>query len=318
MFNASNNDIRDEVLELSSEKNKRQLSNKDKKMVAFLTDQKLPRPIDFARLLPEDFIEAETIAAERNRMCDEFASLSPKALLIEYNGRRSQLKSESRIVFKKLSAREVTEWVRKDAWTLDEAISLLLGYVPHNGARNWAEKNHPYFEPARKFVELAGLMGTAIAIKKLYDLDEPSHFVIWSKDKGIPLPSEIEIKVLRDDRSAASWKNRYERMQLENENLRAENGSLNSEIKKLGSPSYKTALQIIAVLAIKEGFKSEAIRNAATKDIASKLMLAGVELSDKTVLKYIRDGIECLPKKYGSDLLWHEKEPSAKLVTFSS
>jgi len=76
---------------------------------------------------------------------------------------------------------------RKDVWALDEAIALLLGFVPHGSARKWAEKNLTYFEPAQKFIEMAELTRTAIGTKKLFDPDEPSHFL-----GDVPIIVEIE------------------------------------------------------------------------------------------------------------------------------
>jgi hypothetical protein len=90
----------------SSTRKPRELSSEEEKMVAFLTDRKLalPKKIDFAKMTEEDFIEAETIAAERNMFWDEFASPSPEVLLIRYARERSRVESDGEIVFERLSA----------------------------------------------------------------------------------------------------------------------------------------------------------------------------------------------------------------------
>ena len=293
----------------SSSRTPRELSSAEENMVVFLIDRKLGLSTvsTFANVTQDEFPDVESIADERNSLWDEFASLSPDLLRKRYEDERYSFDSDAEIHFKKLSVVQAREWVRKDAWTLDEAIALLLGFVPRSGTRQWSEKNHTYFEPAQKFREMAELTRTAIVAKKLSDPDGPTRFLEWAAGKEIPLHAEFEVQVL--GASASSWKERYEHVQSENEKLKTENASLKDEIKKQGSPSHKTLLQLFAVIAIeKYNFKVDAQRNTAIARIAGFAQRHGIEVTGKTLLKWIRSGASDLPNKHGSPFLLEENE----------
>jgi hypothetical protein len=164
----------------SSSRKPRELSSEEKKMVVFLIDRRLGLSTEgtFANLTQDEFIEVEPIADERNRMWDEFASLSPDELRKRYDDERDIFDYDAGVLFEKLSVEQARDWARKDAWTLDEAIALSLGYVPRGTSiREWANKNRTYCEPAREFIKMAELTRTAIATRKLYDPVEPTLFM---------------------------------------------------------------------------------------------------------------------------------------------
>jgi hypothetical protein len=173
MFNTINDEIG--ILESSNEKQKRKLSTEEVKMVVFAIDRKLGISTEsiFENLTHDEFIELDFLADQRNCLWDELASLSPDQLRKRYEEERSIFDDDAETIFQKLSTAKAREWARKDAWSLDEAIALSLGFLPRHTMRGWAERNNAHCKPAQEFIEMAELTRTAIATRKLFDPVEP-------------------------------------------------------------------------------------------------------------------------------------------------
>ncbi len=185
---------------------------------------------------------------------------------------------------KRLKAEDYTKWLRRDLWTLQQALLLLLGaeppdrwFNPDSDIYDWNYRSNYEKAFARSYKEYFELAEDAIRLKKLkpfeiYEYQEPIHnmrfhpqnILAWARTKQLDIPEPLEpiLNEASTDRpeSTSAESRRVERK----ETTRQRNKQLQQEANKLAQahPTW-TKDQIAYELSKRSeyrGLKAETIK----------------------------------------------------------
>lgn len=217
-------------------------------------------------------------------------------------------------------------WAKAAYWSLDEAVALALGKNPEkvNPATLAPYQNLSAFP--QKFERLKNLAFRAKNVGKLYDPVFPSIFLNWAMESEIELPQELREAVSKVAQ-LQSWqeisKKQAEVIEKLQEVIARQSAELEHFKGGTGSPvvtSSNSSLQpaettksqspverdnmlkvILAIAMDAYGHDPEAKRSTATNDIQTALHTAGLNLSDDTIRRFIKQAEERLDEWRADD-----------------
>jgi hypothetical protein len=226
--------------------------------------------------LPADKCKAQCgdLLAQARRMID----LQRRASLYLFEGRGPD------------SSVDYATWAKMPYWIVDEATAVILARDP-----NWVDwaKIEPYVKIcafAERFHVIRLLLTRAQQVGHLERKMRPIDVMDWAQRNAIELPPELVSAIGASPVQVS---------------LRAENEALKQQIKKLREsdqldPREKTSLlKIIYSYAVQKGHRSG--RRSAARNISEDSQLAGCDVHEDTVRKYIRE----------AEALGYGAEPSA-------
>jgi len=222
---------------------------------------------------------------------------------------------------------DVLHWSKAVYWTLEEAVALSLGKEPSivNSRSLQGISGHSLF--VEKYRKIKDLVTRASAMKILYDPALPNFFLGWIRRNGIEFPEELANAVEANADAVPDWKQNYEKLfevyQAEKAQLEASAsgwreaaGRANEELRRavalltaqqqpvadsavpdkpLGKRERESMLKMIAAMAIGGyGHDPTAVRSETVKQIVDDLQRQGLNLSDDTVRRFLKEAIEHL------------------------
>jgi hypothetical protein len=156
-----------------------------------LTDQK--REDAFAYIKAIDEFEAElsqlSESAIEALVADELES---DRLLAKEQADEEENK---RFFYDRAVRADYVDWIRRDSWTVDEAIALLLGKDP--GIVNWHSINPLVYKSkfAKRYADLRVQVKEALASGELHESQTPAAYLLFAKSSGFALPAELEVLI---------------------------------------------------------------------------------------------------------------------------
>jgi hypothetical protein len=193
-------------------------------------------------------------------------------------------------------------WAKMADWTEEEAASLFLGLNPDF----MADLELTYgaaTEYAAEYFSLQNLASRATERRHIPYPYSPARWLTWAKECNLPIPPALEEEILRWDGASGSAvsADRARIVELEAQlaelTAKADSGSSGTTVApSVGTRERDSMLTLIIAMAVKGyGFNPAAKRSDSIKDIVSDIEKCGLSLSDDTVRRYLRDGVELLP-----------------------
>jgi hypothetical protein len=157
-------------------------------------------------------------------------------------------------------------WCHLERWSLDDATALLLAKDPQKvypGKLQWIRHESPF---RQAFEGLKSKLVRAKHDGKLKDGDSPANFVGWAKAVGVPIPEELLAHVDLIGASPIEGRERVSLLKL-----------------------------IIGMVTKHYDYAPGDQKSAVPKKIADDLAGHGIEISQETVRKYLREASDLLP-----------------------
>jgi hypothetical protein len=251
------------------------------------------------------------------------------AELVRAEKEKKEAEIEQRRFYNRPAAQaDFDHYCKMPFWKLDECVALSLGKEPKY--INWTNIR-PYTEAlpfAREYEKRRELFNRAGLCGQLSDPVAPVEFIAWAKENKVSLPGALINRPVNGSVSLKSWRDLYheERAQLaaltkkhnqEVEDLTETLRNARSEIdalrqhrptnqanlqasdsnKPLGTKERDSLLKLVGGMAVRGYvFDPRQSRNSATKDIRDDLEALGLSMDDGTVLKYLNQGAELIPR----------------------
>lgn len=230
---------------------------------------------------------------------------------------RAEQEEKARFFNQPSAVADYNYWAKASYWTLDEAVALALGKNPEKVSPSTIAQYHHVSPFPQTFHRLKNLAVRAKGVGKLFDPVYPSIFVNWATENEIELPPEMREAVSKITQ-LQTWQEIskkqaevIEQLQHIVSGLRAEleeaRGAFISPIATTSdlptAPTEKpqsvterdNMLKVILAVAMDAyGHDPQAKRSTATKDIQSALHTAGLNLSDDTIRRFIKQAEERL------------------------
>jgi hypothetical protein len=172
---------------------------------------------------------------------------------------------------------DLDHWSIVACWTAEEAVALSFGVPPFprkNFERFDDRDNAPFFDV---YMWRLDLVERAIKAGQLQEPITPAKFIVWADQVKLKIDDKLRANVA----AVASCQ-----------------GSDRSHRGQLGSRERDSLLKLIIGMAVGGyGFDPLAERSRQVKEITDDLLRVGVQLSDDTVRKFLKDGAELLPKE---------------------
>lgn len=91
-------------------------------------------------------------------------------------------------------------WCKKDCWSIDEGVALLLGKNPkivtYNDVRFKLPSSDADFKFTRQYDEIRELALRSLMAKRLNEFNTPQYFIEWAREKDISIPNDLEMNIL--------------------------------------------------------------------------------------------------------------------------
>jgi hypothetical protein len=193
-------------------------------------------------------------------------------------------------------------WAKLPEWTGEEAASLILGLNPNIMAD--LELNYgTAAQYAAAYNSLENLASRAIKRQHIPYPHTPVRWLTWAKKCNLPIPPALEEEILRWDgvSGSAVSADRARIVELEAQiaelTAKADIGSSGTTVAPdVGTRERDSMLTLIIAMAVMGyRFNPAAKRSDSIKDIVSDIEKCGLSLSDDTVRRYLREGMELLP-----------------------
>lgn len=101
-------------------------------------------------------------------------------------------------------------WARQAYWSINEAITLLLGKDPRKVTWEEVKKYIPNSHFANKFNELRELTSRYVNCQELYDPVFPGVFLAWAERMNINIPIALKETIHAFGIQIADWKSNYD------------------------------------------------------------------------------------------------------------
>lgn len=218
---------------------------------------------------------------------------------------------------------DYVHWSQCARWTLDEAVALTLAREPRvvgiNGVNAHAAASSPF---AKEYLRRTDLVKRAREAGELFEPALPGLFLTWAKLRELEYPKELEealearghtfadMKKIVDDLKAAMDQVMEQNARLAQQNKRLlqerddliEQGKCDRQAEKPLHPREKQSmLKMIYGMAVAyHGYDPDSSRSDTVKSIRDELGRIGINISDGTILKYLREGAEECPPMDGA------------------
>jgi hypothetical protein len=219
------------------------------------------------------------------------------------------------------------KWARRLYWSPDECAALTFGKDPHQVNWDVVERSIGHF--AEYYAMLRQRILTAQGNKELPERIRPFEFFAWARQHEIDFPPELEKAVLKNDVDIEELEQQCEELRRENQRLRANeldstqlqqryeqleqrHGELRSENRRLlyeldqlrtcspapepkeVTPRERTSLYRLVIGMAVGAYKwdPKALRSPVPKEIADDVKNLELDLSQETILRYLREAAE--------------------------
>lgn len=160
-----------------------------------------------------------------------------------------------------LAQADYKHWGCTPYWTLDEAVSLTFGKDPRIVAPDKFLNFSRQDDFVKKYLELNDCVHRAKNLNLLTDPVLPSVYIIWAKQSGYEIPSDLEAAVVDNAAHVTNWKLEYDELKrgmsdklkvaeahLDDVRIDAEKviNSKNSEIERLKASLEKNAVKSLS------------------------------------------------------------------------
>ncbi len=256
-------------------------------------------------------------------------ALSPDELKRRYEEASDQFAAEEKrkLQFSKENAQADFEyWARAAYWTIEEGVLLIMGRDPRRVQVKSIAAHRRTSRFARRFVEVSELAERALKMHQLNRSNTPGEFVAWAKQIKLEIDPELERALESFGVEIANWASRYhfqtQRVEKLDSALQERDkfvGDLAATItlltKKieeleaacprhdtLGQKERTSLLKLVIGMAVGTyAFDPHKDRNSATKEIADDLEQLGIALDRGTILKWLNEGANHLPRDVPED-----------------
>jgi hypothetical protein len=237
------------------------------------------------------------------------------------------------------AAADFEYWSKMEHWSLDEAVALALSKAPEVVSWDKIKAFHGISPFVGQYARLRDLAQRAATWQKLFDPVLPAIFIKWADDNEIAFPSELRENVAKLRGKLVDWKKSYTELHatydehiqrlkdiIENQNkliagknelveakqahiaqLEAEldaikNAGLGSDPPRAQSPiERQNMLKAVYAMATKGyGYDPTQRRSTIVSEMVSDMALAGLPLSEDTVIRYLKEALDTLGE-------WREK-----------
>jgi hypothetical protein len=210
-------------------------------------------------------------------------------------------------------------WTKASYRTLDEAVFLARGRRPEFCNVEHLRSNRQISAFAGEFARLRELAKRAVTMGQLFDQVTPTFFLAWAKRVDFPVVPELIAAVEARGDQIADWKSiadtRERTIETYKETVESQRGMIDQLAdalreaaerappeKGMSTRERESLLKLVIGMAIR-GYRYDpaAGRNVATTEIADDLAALGIPLDQDTVRKWLREGVELLPRSEGED-----------------
>jgi hypothetical protein len=194
-------------------------------------------------------------------------------------------------------------WARMPHWTLDEAVALSLGKAPEQVSWRKLAELVDCSSIAAEYSRRRDLAVRYVACRQLDDPLLPATFITWADQVGFSVPVELRNALDARGIKDTDWKTLYEglaaaladkdaifqALQAMKVNLEAAQAESRAA-KALSTKERDSMLAIIAAMAVRKyRYNPNALKNAATQNIADDVQEVRLRLDVDTVRKYVAE-----------------------------
>jgi len=177
-------------------------------------------------------------------------------------------------------------WVRKSVWSPEEALLIFAKREPKSEViaylRNMGDAEREESPFATAFFITMELAKSAIEAGEISALGRPLEYLLWYEKMLQDVDGDIRTAILE-----IHDPDRFHALQY----------GVPENATDLSDLEQRSLLKIVAAMAVQGyRFKPSAARNEATSDIQSDAALLGLELDQKTILKWLRKACELIPE----------------------
>ena len=177
----------------------------------------------------------------------------------------------------KLEAQLVSDWTLAPSWTLKEGVALSLIVPPE---RELSQLPH---EIRREFERRLAFAGRANAKGQLPSRPTPREFLDWAASVGFPF--------------SEAWQ-----ADIPSEEIEDTSQAAVAPSAELSTRERNSLLKLVIGMAVGGyAYDPKRERNEAIKDIANDLDSLGIGMDVKTIRKWLREGVEILPREHLDD-----------------
>jgi hypothetical protein len=249
----------------------------------------------------------------------------------EEHARKIEAKERARFFHRADAAADFDYWSKMAHWSIDEAIALSLGKTPQMVNLKSVQPHAvadidgwPASPLAVDYLRRTELAKRAVVWKQLWDPVLPSLFLGWARRLDISVPGDLVKAVEARGQWVGDWKDLHDKMKAvsadwqelakvksakvdeltaELAQSRAERDEAMTKAESTPKPELSTRerdtlLKLVIGMAI-AGYSHdpEASRNDAPGEIAGDLANLGIEVTDDTVRKWLKEAAATvLPK----------------------
>ena len=177
-------------------------------------------------------------------------------------------------------------WVRKGGWSPEEALLIFAKREPKSEVitylQNMRDSEREESPFAAAFFMTMELAKSAIEVGEISALGRPLEYLLWYEKMLQDVDDDIRMAILE-----IHDPNRFHALQY----------GVPENAVDLSNLEQRSLLKIVAAMAI-TGYRFDpaAARNEATSEIQSDADLLGLELDQKTILKWLRKACELIPE----------------------
>lgn len=230
---------------------------------------------------------------------------------------RADQEEKARFFNQPSAVADYSYWAKASFWTLDEAVALALGKNPEKVNPSTLAPYQNLSAFPQKFQRLKNLAVRAKSVGKLFDPVFPSIFLNWAMENEIEIPQKMREEVSKVTQMQ-TWQEISKKQTEVIEKLQAVIARLKAEleqartataapetvssepptqaVEKPQSPVERdNMLKVILAISMDAyGHDPAAKRSTATNDIQTALHTAGLNLSDDTIRRFIKQAEERL------------------------
>lgn len=178
-------------------------------------------------------------------------------------------------------------WCKAAIWRDEEAVALSLGKDPYKVSLDRVMLEPKDAALSGEFAKRLVLMKRQRAAREFYDLNNPSKFLSWAKEIGLPYPPELDVVLLRGG-SQTEWRKRFEVEAAAH--TQTKQALEEARGKALPVKERESLLRMVIGMAMRAyNYDPAAAKNSAIGDIAEDLRFAGVALDEGTIRKFIQE-----------------------------
>lgn len=194
-------------------------------------------------------------------------------------------------------------YARASVWKMEEAAALLVGRNPETFNSSSIKKYGNIPKSAREYKKIIELLKRAILMRQLLRRNTPGKIIGWAESIGIEVPEDLKNLVVKFNHKIINPRSIYnlpdgnvlsaEKVKQSIFDPDVPQSESTKELKQRERSNLLRLVIGLAVVAYK--YDPKTARSTVPKELSDDLIKLGIQLSDDTVRKYLKEAAEFHP-----------------------